>query len=73
MSDTHHQCRWCASLCTGNGIWCDAKKKCLSEPTTKRVNKCKDFEFCEIDAYSFEKYKPRAHHDKQVKGQMSFL
>ena len=44
-------CRYCSHLFTGNGIWCDAKKRELSESTTKTVNNCKLFEFCGIDAY----------------------
>lgn len=69
--DTSHQCRWCTQLTTGNGIYCSAKKKCLSESYTKRVNKCKDWEFCDLDAYDLHEYKPRIQHDKNVKGQMS--
>jgi hypothetical protein len=54
-------CRYCSHLCTGNGIWCDAKQKILSESTTKSVNHCKDFDFCEIDAYfETDGYKERS-------------
>ena len=70
MGDTRHQCRWCSSLTTGNGIYCGALKRTKSEPSTKRVNRCRYFEFCEIDAYSFEVYKQRIQHMKQVEGQM---
>lgn len=54
-------CRYCSHLCTGNGIWCDAKQKILSESTAKAVNHCNDFDFCEVDAF-FENeagYRPR--------------
>lgn len=72
MRDTRHQCRWCSNLTTGNGIYCGAKQKCLSESYTKRVNRCKLFEFCDIDAYSFKVYKPRAIRSEEINGQMSF-
>ena len=71
--DTRHQCRWCTSLCTGNGIWCSEKKKCLSESYTKRVNKCKDFQFVNMDAYTLEEYKQRVRHNNQCEGQVSFF
>ena len=53
-------CRYCAHLCAGNGVWCAAKNTELRESTAKSVNKCKDFEFCEIDAFGeTDGYKPR--------------
>ena len=73
MNDTRHQCRWCASLCTGNGIYCSEKQKCLSESYTKRVNKCPDFQFVNMDAYTFEEYKPRVRHNKNIEGQVSIF
>lgn len=73
MNDTRHQCRWCASLCTGNGIYCSEKQKCLSESHTKRVNKCPDFQFVNMDAYTFEEYKPRVRHNKNIEGQVSIF
>lgn len=70
-NDTRHQCRWCSELTTGNGIYCAVKKKTLSESSTKRVNKCKYFQFVNIDAYDLtSEYKPRLRYEKQVKGQM---
>lgn len=58
---------------TGNGIYCQAKKKTLSERATKRVNRCGDFDFNEIDAYDLEsRYKERIRHSKQIQGQMTF-
>ena len=71
MSDTRHQCRWCTALVTGNGIYCQTHDKCLSESYTKRVNKCKDWNFVNIDAYTFGEYKERVRNDKQVKGQIT--
>lgn len=46
-----HQCRYCTLLVVGNGIWCGYKQKIMSEPATKRRNRCPFHEFCEIDAY----------------------
>ena len=65
-------CRYCSHLHTANGIWCDEKKTELHESTTKAVNHCKMFEFCEIDAY-FETggYKPRERKRQQLDGQMN--
>lgn len=71
MNDTRHQCRWCAELTTGNGIYCGAKKKELAESTTKRVNTCKMFRFVNMDAYDFSEYKERADHQEQIPGQLS--
>ena len=65
-------CRYCAYLTTGNGIYCGAKDRILSEQTTKRVNTCRQFEFNEIDAYDLErKYKPRR--SKTIEGQLSMF
>ena len=57
----HNQyCRYCVNLVTGNGIYCTALNKEKSEASTKAVNYCKHFEFCEIDAYDLKrKYKPK--------------
>lgn len=54
-------CRYCNHLHTGNGIWCDAKEKELSESTAKSVNHCKLFLFNGMDAFfeNTEGYKPR--------------
>ena len=72
MSDSRHQCRWCVELVTGNGIYCCMLNKTKSEASTKRVNKCKYFDFCEMDAYDISNiYKPRIRHNKQVEGQMN--
>jgi len=52
-------CRYCVNLYVGNGIYCQAKKRILAEATTKSVNHCKMFNFCEIDAYDTGRdYKP---------------
>ena len=60
-------CRYCIHCYTGNGNWCDAKEKEYSDSYFKSVNNCKQFEFCEIDAF-FENekpYKPREEYRKR--------
>lgn len=58
-------CRYCSHLCIGDYCACDVKQECLSEEYCKRVNKCKYFEFNEIDAFNFEKiYKPKEIKEK---------
>jgi hypothetical protein len=54
-------CRYCAHLAYGNGTWCSKHKKEMSDNTAKRVNHCKDFDFCEIDAFceNLAGYHPR--------------
>lgn len=53
-------CRYCAYLVTGNGTYCEKRQKELSDSYAKHINNCKDFEFCEIDAYcETSGYKPR--------------
>ena len=44
-------CRYCINLAAGNGTWCEKRQKEMSDSTAKRVNHCKDFDFCEIDAF----------------------
>lgn len=71
-------CRYCAHLCTGNGIWCDERKVELRESTAKSLNSCKLFSFCEEDAFfETDGYKPRqkrrggAKEDKLTENQIS--
>ena len=61
-------CRYCIHCCTGNGNWCEAKKKSFSDAYFKRVNHCKLFEFCEIDAFAKNPnpYKPRDTYRKRT-------
>ena len=55
-------CRYCSNLVTGNGTYCEAKEKEISDNTATRINHCKLFEFNELDAYDIDhKYKPRKH------------
>lgn len=72
-------CRYCVSLVTGNGIYCTELNKEKSEASTKVVNYCKHFEFCEIDAYDLDhKYTPRmkvarGSENDQIEGQMTIF
>lgn len=65
-------CRYCSSLVTGNGIYCEARHKEISESYAKSVNTCKLFEYNPMDAF-FENergYKPRSNRrsdDAQLK------
>ena len=54
-------CRYCVHLAAGNGTWCSKHEKEMSDSTAKRVNHCKDFDFCEIDAFgeNLAGYRPR--------------
>ena len=65
-------CRYCQNLYTGNDIYCAAKDKELSEAYTKRVNFCKYFDFCSVDAYDLDKeYHPRQKREKAPLKQIS--
>lgn len=53
-------CRYCVWLVTGNGTYCTEHEEEVSDSKAKRTNNCKDFCFCEIDAYAETNgYKPR--------------
>ena len=70
-------CRYCAGLVTGNGIYCTFLNKEKTEASTKAVNYCKHFEFCEIDAYDLDhKYRPKRktqrNSENEMEGQMTF-
>ena len=53
-------CRYCAHLCAGDIPYCSVKEQTMSESSAKRVNQCRDFVFCEIDAfYQTDGYRPR--------------
>ena len=44
-------CRYCAHLVTGNGIYCEKRKRTYSESYAKSTNNCGDFELNVIDAF----------------------
>lgn len=54
-------CRYCCYFVTGNGNWCEAKMKTVTDSTAKSVNHCKDFEFNPMDAFweNLSGYHPR--------------
>lgn len=43
-------CRYCRELCINNVPYCQAHNECLSESYCKRPNKCKDFDFADVEA-----------------------
>ena len=59
-------CRYCVNLVAGNGTWCEKRQKEMSDSAAKRVNHCKDFAFCEIDAFceNLAGYHPREPYRK---------
>ncbi len=64
-------CRWCAYLCTGNGIWCDELNKEISEAAAKSPNRCHSFAYVGIDAFGSDKeYRPQQPKKKQCDGQL---
>lgn len=64
-------CRYCSWLCVGDSNYCERRKQCLSDSYCKRVNKCKYFEFNEIDAFDLEKvYHPKSEKEKPTHEQI---
>lgn len=60
-------CRYCTQAVDINDdfYYCEAKKDAYNIKKSKRVNHCKDFEFCQYDLWRVDKngefvaYKPR--------------
>lgn len=53
-------CRYCAYLCVGDIPYCNVKEQTMSESSAKCVNQCRDFDFCEIDAFDeTDGYRPK--------------
>lgn len=70
-------CRYCTWLCTGNGIYCQAKGEAKTEAYAKRPNKCRLFDYANVppelqDAFMENErgYRPRKQKKKQCDGQM---
>lgn len=64
-------CRYCSNCSYGDCAYCSVKSKVMNDDAIKRVNKCKDFEFNEIDVLNENKrYKPRKEKNYR---QMSWL
>lgn len=59
-------CRYCANMVCGDANYCSWLKQTLSDNQIKNLNRCKGFEFCEIDALgeNLKPYKPRE--EKQI-------
>lgn len=59
-------CRYCNHCINGDAVYCEVLKITMSEEKAKRVNRCKEFVFNEIDVFDLEKrYKPRKTKMKQ--------
>ncbi len=52
-------CRYCANMYSGDGNYCEVKKRTFTDKQICRTNKCKQFEFNPIDVLTYETYKPR--------------
>ena len=70
-------CRYCSHAHYGDVVYCDVKNDTMSDESAKRVNKCKDFEFNELDVFCpYDEngnscvYKPR---EKKAKRQLSLF
>ena len=81
MSVLKHYCRYC-SHCAGQdgGIgYCEQQNEMVKKTSIR--NACTDFDFCEIDAFYFDrsdnpedaKYKPREAKPKECDGQLSLF
>lgn len=58
-------CRYCSNASYGDVVYCHIKQDTINESTAKRVNKCKHFEFNEMDVFNPEHiYKPQK--EKQI-------
>ncbi len=66
-------CRYCANavLIGTYEFYCEIKQKEYGESKGKHLNKCKAFEFNQVDLYSpgdtFREYKPRGEYKKHEK------
>ena len=60
-------CRYCAHLMTGNGIWCEANEKEMTESQAKHTNKCREFDFVSMDAFDPDReYHPQPKRAKPL-------
>ncbi len=66
-------CRYCANCTFGDCIYCNELNKCLTEEQAKRTNKCKSFEFNEIDVFDMnKKYDPIKKKSKNINQEKLF-
>ena len=64
-------CRYCSWMCVGDANYCGKHHKCYSDNTITKTNKCKDFEFNEIDAINGNTYRARTRKEnKQIQKQI---
>ena len=64
-------CRYCSHCSYGDVAYCNKLEKTMSEEKAKRINRCKDFEFLEIDVFNPDHtYKER---QKKEEEQMSIF
>ena len=53
-------CRYCNNMVCGDANYCSVKEQTFSDAYICRTNRCKDFEFNEMDALDHSRiYKPR--------------
>lgn len=53
-------CRYCNNMVCGDANYCSVKKQTFTDAYICHTNKCKDFEFNEIDALGMDRaYQPR--------------
>lgn len=52
-------CRYCSHIAVGDCNYCEVKKATFTDEQMCRTNRCKDFDFCPIDALTDKTYKPR--------------
>ena len=43
-------CVYCSHMVVGDVNWCDDHQRAYADSTIRGGNRCKDFEFCEINA-----------------------
>ncbi len=73
MIKMNQYCRYCSNCIYGDVFYCDEKEITMNEEEVKRSNKCKYFQFCEIDVIDQNRtYKPRKM-NKKAKGEMKMI
>lgn len=59
-------CRYCVHCYVGNGNWCDAKEKEITDSYITHTNNCSKFDFCSVDVYDPDhEYRPRDYRQRQ--------
>ena len=65
-------CRYCARLCNGDALYCDAKEKVLLENQIKRPNNCREYVYCGFDENGFE-HTPKEYKRKKKTDNISLF